>query len=174
MRFSRQEFTVGLFDVLRDDPDPNWASLLEVRTTLDTAISAMLLIPELTCEMQRMGWGGTEERMTKRLRYAVLVAYIVLGEDAFDYFFGEEYVVYTLSTLCSYAITGPEDSEFDAQLDILTDVIFECSYNCSPLDPVGKMESILTDLNLPDEDLVDEVRESIMEMLAEYGTVRIH
>ncbi|HWT39870.1 MAG TPA: hypothetical protein VN081_01160 [Dongiaceae bacterium] len=174
MRFSRQEFTVGLFDVLRDDPDPNWAGLLEVRSTLDMAVAAMLLIPELTCEMVRMGWGGTEERMTKRLRYAVLVAYIVLGEDVFDYFFKEEYVVYILSTLCTYAITGPEDSEFDAQLDVLTDVIFECAYNCSPLDPVSKMESILNELNLPDEELVDDIRGSIMEMLADAGTVRIH
>jgi len=174
MRFTRQPFTVGLFDILRDDPESNWEHLLEMRPTLDLAVKAMLLIPELTCELKRLGYGATEDIMMRRIRYGVLVGYLIMGDEIFTYFFGEDYVTSTLTILCSYVIDGPEDEEFDAQSDVFTDVIFECALNTSPLDPVSKVEAILEELDLGDDEFDEELHANVIEMFADAGPVNVH
>jgi hypothetical protein len=172
--FEKLEFSVGQFQTVSKNPNKEFKKLLKFNEGFTLVIDAMLLYPEFVEKMREAGYISRAD-LIKRLRYAFVIGYHTLGNEMMDHLLSHpHYSMQTLITLSYYEVEGPAESVFDAQEEMLFDLVRNIAYEVRPTDPMMAAREVLNDLPIADEEFKDAIGDDVYEYIADLGPITIH
>jgi hypothetical protein len=173
MTFKKLYHTVGQFQAISADPDDGWNEIVKSYPHYPEFLKLVPEMPEFMYRMKEIGYGTIEE-VKKRIKYALAIGHGTLGSEVVDYMLNEGQCLPSLTALAIYEVEGSSDSVFDAQTEILLDLMLEIAVGTHPSDPGGYATKLLDGLPIDDEEYRELLRFELAEGIAHVGVITFH